>query len=124
MDKSLLIVDDSAPIRRCLRAFVESRSGFTVCGEAVDGVDAVEKARVLRPDLIVLDFSMPRMNGIEAAALLQSFLPSAPIILFTLHKEEVSTRMAHDAGVSSILSKTEQLGVLYKEMQRLAHSPA
>jgi DNA-binding NarL/FixJ family response regulator len=67
---------------------------------------------------------MPRMNGIEAAALLQSFLPSAPIILFTLHKEEVSTRMAHDAGVSSILSKTEQLGVLYKEMQRLAHSPA
>ena len=124
MEKSVLIVDDSAPIRRSLRAFVESRPGFKICGEAIDGLEALEKARELKPDLIVLDFSMPRMNGLEAAAVLHFILPSAPIILFTLHKDEVSSRQARDAGISAILSKTEQLSLLFKEMQRLANSPA
>ena len=124
MDKSILIVDDSVGIRRSVRAFVEARPGFTICGEAADELEALAKARDLKPDLIIMDFSMPKMNGLEAAAVLQLILPGALIILFTLHKEAISSRQARDAGISSVLSKTEQLGVLYKEMQRLARPVA
>ena len=90
----------------------------------MDGVDALEKTRTLKPDLIVLDFSMPRMNGLQAASVIQSIAPKTPIIMFTLHKEEVSSGAAHDCGISSVLSKTERLSLLYEEMQRLSHPVA
>src|ERR1700675_1038505 len=106
MRKRVLIVDDSAPVRRLVRAFLETRPGLEVCGEAIDGVDGVEKGRELRPDLIVLDLAMPRMNGLQAAAALQRIVPDAPIILFTFHKDAISLRQARDAGVTSVLSKT------------------
>ena len=77
MSKSILIVDDSLPVRRMLRSFVESRTHFEVCGEAVNGRDAIEKARTLHPDLIVMDLSMPVMNGLEAGAVLKAMLPKS-----------------------------------------------
>jgi DNA-binding NarL/FixJ family response regulator len=119
MNKRILIVDDSAPIRRLVRSFIETRPGLEVCGEAVDGIDGVEKGRELRPDLIVLDLLMPRMNGLEAAASLQRILPEAPIILFTFHKDAISLSQARDAGVTSIMSKTDLLSTLADEVQRL-----
>jgi DNA-binding NarL/FixJ family response regulator len=63
MPKSILIVDDSAAVRTTARCFLQNQLGLEVCGEAVDGLDALEKARHLKPDLIILDLSMPRMNG-------------------------------------------------------------
>jgi YesN/AraC family two-component response regulator len=83
MGKRILIVDDHEHIRKIIRAFMESESGCVVCGEAVDGYDAIEKAQELKPDLIILDVSMPRMNGIEAAPRLKNMLPQTPIVLFT-----------------------------------------
>ena len=87
--KFILIVDDSAVIRRAIRSFLQSRPGFEVCGEAADGIEALAKAEELKPDLIVLDFSMPKMNGLEAAAALQKIMPKVPIILYTFHKDAV-----------------------------------
>jgi DNA-binding NarL/FixJ family response regulator len=113
MDKRILIVDDCAPIRGLLRAVIEARPGLEVCGEAADGAEGVDKGKDLRPDLIVLDLSMPRMNGLQAAAALRQILADAPIILFTLHSQ------ARDAGVTSVVSKTEQLGTLVAEVCRL-----
>ena len=81
MKKCILIADDSQTIRSVLRTFLESREGFEVCGEAVDGVDAIEKAKELRPDLIILDLAMPRMNGAAAASVLKRMMPKVPIIL-------------------------------------------
>jgi YesN/AraC family two-component response regulator len=66
LPKCILIVDDHEHIRKIIRNVLERESGFEVCGEAIDGYDAIEKAQELRPDLILLDMSMPRMNGIQA----------------------------------------------------------
>jgi DNA-binding NarL/FixJ family response regulator len=71
MPESILIVDDEPAIRKSTRKFLESETHYEVCGEAVDGFAAIEKARDLLPDLIILDMSMPRMNGLEAAGALR-----------------------------------------------------
>ena len=73
-------------MRELIRAYLEEETDFRVCGEAIDGLDAIDKAQTLKPDLIILDASMPRMNGIEAAPKLKKLLPETPIILFTFHE--------------------------------------
>lgn len=119
MHKRILIVDDSELVRGLVREFIESLPGFEVCGEAADGLEGVEKGLELKPDLIVLDFSMPRINGLQAALMLHEIVPDTPIILFTVFKDAVLSRLAHNAGVASIVSKTDQLTILTDEVQRL-----
>jgi DNA-binding NarL/FixJ family response regulator len=123
MHKRILIVDDSAPTRGLVRTFIESRPGFEVCGEAADGVEGIQKGRELKPDLIVLDFSMPRLNGLQAAVILHEVVPNTPIILFTFYKEVIPIRMARAAGVDSVVSKSDQLTILADEVQRLTGLP-
>jgi DNA-binding NarL/FixJ family response regulator len=117
--KRILVVDDNAPIRDLVRKFIEALPGFEICGEAADGVEGIEKGRELKPDLIVLDFLMPRINGLQAAVMLQQIVPNTPIILFTFYKDAVPRDLAQAAGVASILSKTDQLAMLADEVQRL-----
>jgi len=119
MHKRILIVDDSELVRGLVREFIESLPGFEVCGEASDGLEGVEKGLELKPDLIVLDFSMPRINGLQAALMLHEIVPNTPIILFTVFKDAVLSRLAQNAGVASIVSKTDQLTILTDEVQRL-----
>jgi PleD family two-component response regulator len=82
--KRVLITDEHPSIRFLLRSLVETEQ-FTVCGEAANGAEAIEKAKELAPDLILLDFSMPGMNGGETAKVLKKSMPQVRIILFTLH---------------------------------------
>jgi two-component system, NarL family, nitrate/nitrite response regulator NarL len=119
MPKRILVVDDNAPIRGLVREFIEARPGFEICGEAADGVEGVLKGRELKPDLIVLDFLMPRINGIQAALILHEIAPNTPIILFTSYKDAIPRDLAQAAGVSLILSKTDQLATLADEVERL-----
>jgi DNA-binding NarL/FixJ family response regulator len=107
MPKSILIVDDSDTVRKVTRLFLESQIGLQVCGEAVDGVDAVEKAKELKPDLILLDLAMPRMNGIEAASVLKRMMPRVPIVIFTLYKELLGTSLTSTIGIDAVLSKPD-----------------
>jgi DNA-binding NarL/FixJ family response regulator len=72
---TVLIADDYATARSAIRARFENYSGFIVCGEAVDGADAIEKALKLHPDLILLDLAMPTLNGVEAASVLKGLQP-------------------------------------------------
>ena len=67
----ILIADDHEPVRRVLRSLIESRADWTVCGEAANGKAAVEKAKELKPHIVVLDVSMPEMNGLDAAPLIR-----------------------------------------------------
>jgi DNA-binding NarL/FixJ family response regulator len=107
MPKHILVVDDSETCRKVTRLFLESQLGLEVCGEAVDGVDAIEKARSLKPDLIVLDLAMPRMNGVEAASELRAMMPRIPIILFTMYDDTVGRALALSAGANLVVSKPD-----------------
>ena len=119
MSKRILVVDDNAPMRGLVREFIESRPGFEICGEEADGLEGVQKGRELRPDLIVLDFLMPRINGLQAALILHEIEPNTPIILFTFYKNAIPMDLAQAAGVSSIISKKDKLALLADEVQRL-----
>src|SRR5262250_3374375 len=107
MSKSVLVVDDSDTIRKITRLFLESQIDLKVCGEAMDGVDAIEKAKNLRPDLIVLDLALPKMNGIEAASVIKGIMPQVRIVLFTIYKDTVGKALASTAGIDAVLSKPE-----------------
>ncbi len=122
MDKRILIVDDCAPIRGLIREFIELRPGIKVCGEAADGFEGVEKGLELKPDAIILDLSMPRMNGLQVALIIHQVAPYIPIILFTIYNGAVIVRLAHNVGVASVISKTDQLTKLADEVQRLTMS--
>ena len=89
MAKTILIADDSDVVRRAVCEAFALESDFEVCGEAHDGHDAIEKAQRLHPDLIILDLSMPVMNGLDAARALRDLMPSVPIILFTLYDDGI-----------------------------------
>jgi DNA-binding NarL/FixJ family response regulator len=107
MCKSVLVVDDSPGVRTVVRWHLESEAGLEVCGEASDGVEAIDKALDLSPDLIVMDFVMPKMNGLEAARELTHKSPRVPIILFTGDLSAVSVSDAIQAGIWAIVSKHE-----------------
>ncbi len=104
--KNILLVDDSELIRLATRHFLESQPGFKVCGEAVDGFDALEKASHLNPDLIILDIAMPRMNGLQTARELRARMYKVPIILFTWYADAVQPEDAAAAGISAVISKS------------------
>jgi DNA-binding NarL/FixJ family response regulator len=112
MPKSIMIVDDNEMIRRNLRELLSHQGDWTICAEAVDGCDAVEKARHLLPDFIVLDFSMPNMDGLEAARKLKQILPTTSIVMLTAFKDRGLEAEAYKAGVSWVLSKSDAPKVL------------
>lgn len=120
MQTRILLVDDSAVTRGLVRTFLESRPGFEVCGEACDGEEAIQKGGELEPDLIVLDLAMPKIDGLQVARILREVLPRTSIILFTFYKDAMPIRVAQAAGVSSIVSKSDQLATLADEVRRLA----
>jgi DNA-binding NarL/FixJ family response regulator len=108
---TVLIVDDHESIRRNLRLHMES-AGFTVCGEATDGLDAIEKAQALNPSVIILDLAMPEMNGLEAAAALKYIVPNARQILLTAHASREVELAAYSAGICAVFSKYGDLDAL------------
>jgi DNA-binding NarL/FixJ family response regulator len=118
MPKCILIVDDSSAVRNAVRSFLEE-SGFEVCGEAVDGLDAIQKAKHLNPDLIILDFAMPRMNGIEAARILKQMLPETPILLLTSHSAAMQDRGALLKDIDAVVPKDGGLSVLLRYIENL-----
>lgn len=103
----ILIADDNDVLRNSLRAFLESHPGWTVCGEAFDGRDAVEKAAALEPDVILLDVSMPNLDGFEAARRIRANQPKAQIIFVTQHDSNELAVQAAEAGVRGYISKSK-----------------
>jgi chemotaxis response regulator CheB len=97
MPNSVLIVDDNAAIRQVLSHVFMSEADFEVCGESENGRDAIEKALVLHPDLIVMDLSMPVMTGIEAARALKTLLPMVPVVIFSEYSNVFSEKEARSA---------------------------
>ena len=122
MAKRILIVDDSEAVRRAIHAWL-NRVEFEVCGEAVDGLDAIEKAQTLKPDLILLDAAMPKTNGIVAASALRALLPNVRIILFSMYTDEVTrTLTPKQLGVDAVIAKTDGILKLTECVQSMLRS--
>lgn len=102
----ILIVDDSALFRQGVRETLKRNSDWEVCGEAVDGLQAIQQNRSLTPQLIIMDFSMPGMTGLEAASEILKEFPNLPILLVTLYLTRQLAEQARNGGVLGILSKT------------------
>jgi two-component system nitrate/nitrite response regulator NarL len=115
----LLICDDNPNIRYLLRAYVESRTPFTVCGEAAHGLDAIEKVKKLQPDLVLLDLSMPVMTGAEAAVIIKGSAPRIKVILFSMHMDDVPKSLASAVGVDLTLSKSDGISKLADHLSTL-----
>jgi DNA-binding NarL/FixJ family response regulator len=118
MVKRVLIVDDSPLVRKAVCSLF-TLDGFSVCGEAGDGAQAVEEARQTRPDIIVLDLSMPVMDGIRAAKALKQMMPHVPLILFTAHAGSALERYALAAGIAAIISKQQDASDLVTKAHEL-----
>jgi DNA-binding NarL/FixJ family response regulator len=103
----VLIADDSQHIRKMVSRLLQAESGYDLCAEAENGKEAIDLALQCRPDLIILDLSMPEMNGLQAAHELKKLMPKVPIILFTLHEELANHIAVVNMDVDRIVSKSE-----------------
>ncbi len=122
--KCVLIVDDNASIRQALCELFKREADFEVCGEAENGKVAIEKAQLLRPDLIVLDLSMPVMNGFGAARVLKRVMPTVPLIMYSALGDKFAEYQARLIGVSEVVSKSEHVSVLIFKARSLLYSTA
>lgn len=111
---SILVADDNPNIRMFLRVYLENMPAGYVCSEAVDGLDALDKAKKLKPDLIILDLSMPRLNGLDTARALRSAHTEVPILLFTLYSDAVTPEQLKAAGIDEIFSKSDFAGLVQR----------
>lgn len=118
MPNRILVVDDHAAVRRAVRHVLDSHPEFEVCGEAQNGRVAIEMAERLKPDLIVLDLSMPVMNGLEAAKVLHAMMPETPILMYTSFANVNLPQEALAAGVSRVATKSDP-PALIRELQML-----
>jgi DNA-binding NarL/FixJ family response regulator len=119
ISKTILIVDDSVAVRNGLRTLLARERDLTICGEASNGMEAIERARELNPDVIVLDLSMPVLNGLQAAPVLHQLLPAASIILFTSYGSAVSGSAGSITGIDAVISKDEGMSGLLEQIHSL-----
>jgi DNA-binding NarL/FixJ family response regulator len=123
MSIQILIVDDSPAIRQCLRSSIEGNTDWTICAEAENGAMAVDKVKALNPDVVILDLSMPVMNGLLAAKCIASIAPRILMIMFTMHTAEPLVREAKKAGIRRVVSKSDGAAFLLTSLTELLSQP-
>lgn len=116
---AVLLVDDNASIRRCIRVLFEEESNFEVVAEAEHGLEAIEKAKFHKPHLIVLDFQMPVMNGMEAAPKIREHLPNVCIIMLTMFGNDELEATARERGIHAFVLKSNAATQLIPAAQAL-----
>jgi DNA-binding NarL/FixJ family response regulator len=120
----ILIADGSDVVRKLLKLLIESRAGWTVCGEAIDGEEALRKSRELEPDVIILDLAMSGLNGLFAAREISKILPSVPILLHTVNNIPAVIAEAKKFGIRRVIGKGGDGDVLLNAIaEELAAKP-
>jgi len=120
----ILLVDDHPIVRQGLRTLLEGRPGWEVIGEASDGVEAVDQAGALKPDVMVLDVTMPRMNGLEACRLIRQKAPGVEILFVTQHDSPQMMREALDAGARGYVVKSNAARDLLEAVEAVSEHRA
>jgi DNA-binding NarL/FixJ family response regulator len=122
MRKRVLIADDNTSVRDVIRTFLRDQEEIEICGEAVDGLDALKKAQSLKPDLILLDLVMPEVNGAVVASILKRKMPDLRIIMFTMYSDNVSKALSSAIGVDAVLSKPDGMSHVVESIHSLFDS--
>jgi len=116
----ILLADDHELLRQGLRTLIEDQSGWQVCGEATTGREAVTKARELKPDIVVMDFTMPELNGMEATRQIRAALPRTQVLVLTMHESEELVREVLAAGARGYVLKSDAGRALVDALKALA----
>jgi DNA-binding NarL/FixJ family response regulator len=117
LPKRILIADDHESVLRRVRVVLESQPAWEVCGEATNGREAVAKAVQLKPNLVVLDFAMPELDGLQTASEIRTLFPEVPIVMFTMYAAQLKQEVTKH-GISRLVEKTES-GALVRAIQEL-----
>src|SRR5689334_2697941 len=116
---AILIVDDHTVVRRGLRALLETQPGWTICGEASNGTEAVEKAAQQQPEVVILDIGMPEMNGVLATVRIREVAPHARVLVLTMHNGEEVIQSCLEAGAHGYVLKSDAERDLISAIQAL-----
>ena len=117
----ILIVDDNPSVRAALRICLKTKTDWIVCGEAENGEAAIKLARSVRPDVVLLDYAMPMMNGLEAARALSALAPECAILMYTMFAGPQLAELASSAGVRAVLSKeVNGIGAVIEAIEAIA----
>src|SRR2546423_7399902 len=120
----ILIADDNDVMRQGTQAVIQREPGWEVCGLAANGREAVARAVKHKPDVVILDMTMPKLNGLDAAVQIKRQLPSTEILMFTAHESDDLIRQAFDAGIKSFVAKTEARHFLVEAVKSFSrHKP-
>ena len=117
---SILVVDDHEEVRKGIRALLSERADWLICGEASDGIEAIEKAKRLRPDVILMDIAMPRMQGIEATRIIRQEVPESDVIIVSQNDFGLIHKAAAEAGAAGFVDKSRLRQDLLKTIEALA----
>ena len=115
----ILLADDHAMVRSGLRQLLEQTPGWTVCGEAATGPEAVSQARQLAPDLVVMDLTLPELSGVEATRLIRAAQPDTEVLILTMHESEQLACAALSAGARGYVLKSDSRAVLATAIERV-----
>jgi len=119
MATTILIVDDDEAVRSTLTRILEKNREFTVVGEAGDGSEALELARTLSPDLILMDLAMPRVNGLEATRSIKAERPETKVIIITRYQEDAYRQAAAQSGADAFLPKGTRVPELLTTIRKV-----
>jgi DNA-binding NarL/FixJ family response regulator len=121
----ILIVDDNARVRAALRLCLKMKEDWVICGEADNGDAAIELVRTVKPDVVLLDYAMPVMNGLEAARAMSALAPECAILMYTMFATPQLSELAFSAGVRTVLSKdVNGIGAVMEAIEAVASRSA
>ncbi len=118
----ILIVDDHEAVRAGVRVALERREGVEVCGEAANGREALDKVRRLKPDMVILDITMPVLDGFSTAREISKSLPGVAILLLSMHESSNMINVAKSSGARGYVAKSDGIATLIRALDALAHN--